>query len=208
MKWIKKYESFVNDNNRDTAAIDFLPKNNPVIKLQATEYVDDKLKSNEFAEIFKVVGMDPPKELKGSEMDELFDEVREKAIDYFVENPEAIGKPVKFSSMANSDKQKLSNQNDRVPTTNNIGGTSQSSSQRIGESVNNFDSNIDISEDDMEKFNEEEPLIELIRNGKIALGNKKVSFNQSDKETIKTLDIYFEFDQNSLESDEEIEEEL
>lgn len=208
MKWIKKYESFVNDNNRDTAAIDFLPKHNPVIKQQATQYVDDKMKSNEFAEMFKVVGMEPPKDLKGSEMDDLFDEVREKAIDYFVENPEAIGNPVKFSSMANNDKQKLSNQNDRVPTTNNIGGTSQSASQRIGESVTNFDSDIEISDGDMEKFNEEEPLIELIRNGKIALGNKKVSFNKSDKETIKTLDIYFEFDQNSLESDEEIEEEL
>jgi len=205
MKWIKKYENFVTDNNRDTAAIDFLPKHNPVVKQQATEYVDDKLKSNDFADMFKVVGMEPPKDLKSEEMDSLFDEVREKAIEYFVENPEAIGKDIKFSSMANSDKQNLSNQNDRVPTTNNIGGTSQTASVRIGESKTNSDSEIEITEDDMNKFNSEEPLVELIRNGKISLGNKKVSFNKSDKETIGVLDIYFEFDQKDLESD--IEEE-
>jgi hypothetical protein len=35
----------------------------------------------------------------------------------------------------------------------------------------------------------------------VALGNKKVEFNKSDRETIKTLDIYFEIDQKDLESD-------
>jgi hypothetical protein len=55
----------------------------------------------------------------------------------------------------------------------------------------------------MKKFNTEEPLIELIRNSKITLSNKKISFNKSDKSTIKTLDIYFEFDQSSFDSDEE-----
>jgi hypothetical protein len=202
MKWIKKYENFTNDNNRDSASLDYLPKYNPVVKQEATEYVESKLKSNEFAEMFHVVGMNPPEELKSEEMDSLFDEVKEKAIEYFVENPEEIGKSVNFSSMK-GDKQNLSNQNDRVPTTNNIGGTSQTASNRIGESKTNFDSDIEISEEDMRKFNSEEPLIELIRNGKISLGNKKVNFNKSDKSTIKTLDIYFEFDQSSFESDEE-----
>ena len=135
-------------------------------------------------------------------MDSLFDEVKEKAIEYFTENPEEIGKSVNFASMK-GDKQNLSNQNDRVPTTNNIGGTSQTASGRIGESKTNFDSDIEISEEDMKKFNTEEPLIELIRNGKITLSNKKISFNKSDKSTIKTLDIYFEFDQSSFDSDEE-----
>ena len=196
MKWIKKYESFVNDNNRDSDSIDFLPKYNPVVRQQATEYVDSKLKSNEFADMFKVIGMTPPKELKSEDMDSLFDEVREKAIEFFVENPEAIGKEVQFSSIGNGDKQKLSNETDRVPTTNNIGG-----SGRIGESKLNFDTEVQITDDDMNKFNSEEPLIELIRNGKVALGNKKVEFNKSDRETIKTLDIYFEIDQKDLESD-------
>ena len=202
MKWIKKYENFTNDNNRDSASLDYLPKYNPVVKQEATEYVESKLKSNEFVEMFHVVGMKPPKDLKSEEMDSLFDEVKEKAIEYFTENPEEIGKSVNFSSMK-GDKQNLSNQSDRVPTTNNIGGTSQTSSGRIGESKVNFDSDIEISEEDMKKFNTEEPLIELIRNGKITLSNKKVSFNKSDKSTIKTLDIYFEFDQSSFDSDEE-----
>jgi hypothetical protein len=196
MKWIKKYESFVNDNNRDADSIDFLPKYNPVVRQQATEYVEAKLKSNEFGDMFKVIGMDPPKDLKSEDMDSLFDEVKEKAIEFFVENPEAIGKEAQFSSMANKDKQKLSNETGRVPTTNNIGG-----SGRIGESMVNFDAEVEITEDDMNMFNREEPLIELIRNGKVALGNKKVEFNKSDKETIRTLDIYFEIDQKDLESD-------
>jgi hypothetical protein len=202
MKWIKKYENFTNDNNRDSASLDYLPKYNPVVKQEATEYVESKLKSNEFAEMFHVVGMKPPTDIKSEEMDSLFDEVKEKAIEYFTENPEEIGKSVNFASMK-GDKQNLSNQNDRVPTTNNIGGTSQAASNRIGESKTNFDSDIEISEEDMKKFNTEEPLIELIRNRKVALGNKKISFNKSDKETIKTLDTYFEFDQSSFDSDEE-----
>jgi hypothetical protein len=205
MKWIKKYESFVNDNNRDSDSIDFLPKYNPVVRQQATEYVDSKLKSNEFADMFKVIGMTPPKELKSEDMDSLFDEVREKAIEFFVENPEEIGKEIKFSSIPNGDKQKLSNHTDRVPTTNNIGGTSQTASGRIGESKLNFDTELEITEDDMNKFNSEEPLIELIRNGKVSLGNKKIEFNKSDKETIKILDIYFEIDQKDLESDIEVD---
>jgi hypothetical protein len=72
---------------------------------------------------------------------------------------------------------------------------------RIGESKNNFDSEISISEDDMRKFNTEEPLIELIRNQKVVLENKKVEFNKSDTESIDILDIYFEFDKESFKSD-------
>jgi hypothetical protein len=204
MKWIKKYENFVNDDNRDTASIDFLPKHNPVIKQQATEYVDSVLKSNDFGQMFKVAGMTPPKELKGEDMDSLFDEVREKAIEYFVNNPEAIGKEVKVGKMSGN-SQNLTNDSDRVVKTNNIGGTSQTASNRIGENVKNFDSEIEISEDDMNQFNSSEPLIELIRNNKVKLSNKKVHFNKSDKKTIDTLDIYFEFDKKDLESD--IEEE-
>ena len=50
MKWIKKYENFTNDNNRDSASLDYLPKYNPVVKQEATEYVESKLKSNEIME--------------------------------------------------------------------------------------------------------------------------------------------------------------
>jgi hypothetical protein len=204
MKWIKKYENFITDDNRDTAAIDYLPKHNPVVKQQATEYVDSVLKSNDFAKIFNVIGIQPPKELKGDEMDKVFDEVREKAIEYFVNNPEAIGREVKMDRLPGN-KQNLTNDYDRVAKTNNIGGSSQTASNRIGENIQNFDSEIEISEDDMNQFNSSEPLIELIRNNKVKLSNKKVHFNKSDEKTIQTLDIYFEFDQKDLESD--IEEE-
>jgi hypothetical protein len=51
-------------------------------------------------------------------------------------------------------------------------------------------------------FKKEEPLIDLIRKRKITLSDKKIEFNKSDKETLDILDIYLEFDQNSLKSDE------
>ena len=202
MKWIKKYENFTNDNNRDSNSLDYLPKYNPVINQEAAEYVDSILKSNEFDKLFKLVGVEMPKDIKGDEMDPLFDEVREKAIEYYIEHPEAIGKEISIKQLPGN-KQNLSSNSDRLPTTNNIGGTSQTASGRIGESKVNFDGEVEITEDDMNKFNSEEPLIELIRNNKVALNNKKIEFNKSDKKTINTLDIYFEIDKNDLESDEE-----
>ena len=73
--------NFTNDNNRDSNSLDYLPKYNPVINQEAAEYVDSILKSNEFDKLFKLVGVEMPKDIKGDEMDPLFDEVREKAIE-------------------------------------------------------------------------------------------------------------------------------
>ena len=198
MRKLKKYENFISDLNRDSSALDYVPKHNPVINQKAQEFVDS-LMHNNYELLFKVAGMEMPKDLHSTEMDPLFDEVREKAIKYFIENPEQIGKE---DSLV---KQFKVNGGDGIPRMSNIGGTSHANSIRIGESKSNFDSQIEITEDDMAQFNSAEPLIELIRNGKVALGNKRIEFNKSDKQTIKTLDIYFEIDQKDLESD--IEEE-
>lgn len=116
MKKLKKYENFINDNDRDVSSIDYLPKYNPVTNQRVIEYVDDKLKSNDFLDIFNAAGVVAPKDLKGEDMDNLFDMVRDKAIKYFNENPEEIGKPIKFNTYA-------VNGGDGVPRTNNIGGT-------------------------------------------------------------------------------------
>jgi hypothetical protein len=97
---IKKFENFINDDIRDFGSTDYVPKFNPAVNQKVIEYVDDKLKSNDFIDIFNAAGVKAPKDLKGEEMDKLFDDVREKAIKYFNENPEEIGKPIKFNTYA------------------------------------------------------------------------------------------------------------
>ena len=72
----------------------------------------------------------------------------------------------------------------------------------MGESKQTFDSELKITPDEMILFRQEEPLLDLIRNRKIALSDNKIEFNKSDKETMDILDIYLEFDQKTLKSDE------
>jgi len=88
---------------------------------------------------------------------------------------------------------------DGIPRVQNIGGSSHANSIRIGESLN---AELEITPDEMLLFKKEEPLIDLIRKRKITLSDKKIEFNKSDKETMDIIDIYFEFDQKSLKSDE------
>jgi len=194
MKWIKKYETFVNDDNRgeDTQ----YPELNPVIKMEAAEYVDSKLRSNEYAEIFNAVGVDLPQDLDSDELEKAFDQVREKAIQYYIQNPEEIKSPATHRTFK-------VNAGDGIPRTNRVGGTSQAASRVVGESKINLDAEMDITEDEMDLFKREEPLIDLIRQGKVRMSNKKVHFSETDKETIETLDMYLEMDKKTLKSDNE-----
>ena len=113
MKYVKTFEYFITDDNRGED--DKYPELNPVLKKQVTEYVEDKLNSNQFHEIFHLLGLNPPKELTGEDFDKNFDDVKEKAIQYLLKNPEQLGKEVKF-------KQMPVNSGDGVARTNNIGG--------------------------------------------------------------------------------------
>lgn len=116
MKHLKKFESFVNDDNRgeDTQ----YPELNIALKNEVTEYVDSLLNSNDYHSLVETLGMELPKNISGEELDKFFDEVREKAIEYFMKNPEEVQK-VGF---------KMNNfkvgGGDGVVRTNNIGGSS------------------------------------------------------------------------------------
>lgn len=190
---MKKFETFVTDNNRDSAAIDFVPKHNPVVNQNAQLYVDEILQNGDLNLLFRAAGVTAPKNIDSVNMDEVYDTIRQKAIDYYIQNPEAIGRDIPM-------KQFKVQAGDGIPRTNNIGGALHVNSPRIGENKINFDKEIEISSDDMRYFNEEEPLIELIRNGKIMLGNNKVQYSSIDKETKEVLDIYFELEgENALE---------
>lgn len=61
--------------------------NNPVIKQQVIAYVDELLYSNQGKVIFDALGLEQPEELEGAEMDSMYDEIREKAINFFMKHP-------------------------------------------------------------------------------------------------------------------------
>ena len=199
MKTFKEFESMINDDSRDSASIDFLPKHNPVVQQNAKKYIEEYIEKESLTSLLnliknsnmdikgllKRVGKKSIDEITEEELfnDENFDEIKQKLIDYFIENPEAIGKGIPMK------KYKV-NGGDGIPRTNNLGGSLQANSPIVGESK----TSVNISPDEMIYFNTEEPLIELIRNGKIELGNGVVHYDSSDEETKNILDIYLEID--------------
>jgi len=114
MKYIKTYENF-NDNDNinssNTTPID------PILKSQVTKYVEEQLGSQNFHEIFDIVGIDMPQTLEGEEFEEKMDLAKEKAIDYFMRNPERmqIDTPTEFRTFNVG-------RDNPIPSTNNIGG--------------------------------------------------------------------------------------
>jgi hypothetical protein len=193
MKWIKTYETFTTDDTRGDDQE--YPQYNQALRQEAKKWVEAIRSSENRFYLFKLAGIELPKEITAEDMDKTFDEAEEKAIDYFVRHKEEIGQKVDFTTqpIVISGAKGYG-----IPTTNNVGGTSHANSIRIGESMENFDTEIQITPDEMELFNTKQPLIELIRNSKIGLGNNKVKFNKSDQKTIDTLDIYLEIDQSQI----------
>lgn len=91
MKYIKLYEDFINDENRgQEAAAEYDHSNSPVIREEARKYVQSILYSNEYKLIFDELGLEAPKEVEGQQMNSMFDEIEEKAIDYYVKHPERM----------------------------------------------------------------------------------------------------------------------
>lgn len=127
MKFIRKFENFVNDLNREDQSTSFVHSYNPVNKVEAEKYVDSVIKAGDWDILFKVTGTEKPKgELSPEDFDEKFDDMREKAIKYFVENPKGIGAEPAIKSLPKPS-------GDGIPRTNNVGGTSFANSPRIGE---------------------------------------------------------------------------
>jgi len=62
MKYIKTYENF-NDNEQSIENTPIDPK----LKLQVIKYVEDQLGSQNFHEIFDIIGVDMPQTLEGEE---------------------------------------------------------------------------------------------------------------------------------------------
>jgi hypothetical protein len=197
MKYFKTFEEFqgMSSTGVDDAGGEVLPKYNPKIQQEVTDFLDNMTPNNKPL-VFKWLGMEEPS-LNDEEFDDRFEIAKKKLIDFFQENPNISIGGIDIETFTMPGKR-----GDGVPRLQNIGGSSHTNSMRIGEGRRNFDSELKISEEDMLLFRKEEPLIDLIRKGKISLSDKKIEFDKSDKETLDILDIYLEFDQNSLKSDE------
>ena len=196
MKYFKTFEEFqgMSSTGVDDAGGEVLPKYNPKIQQEVTDFLDNMTPNNKPL-VFKWLGMEEPS-LNDEEFDDKFEVAKKKLIDFFQENPNISIGGIDIETFTMPGKR-----GDGVPRLQNIGGSSHANSMRIGEGRRNFNSELKISEDDMLLFKKEEPLIDLIRKGKISLSDKKIEFDKSDKETLDILDIYLEFDQNSLKSD-------
>ena len=197
MKYFKTFEEFqgMSSTGVDDTGGEVLPKYNPKIRQEVTNFLDDLTPSNKPL-VFKWLRMEEPS-LKDEEFDEKFEIAKKRLINFFEENPNISVSGIDIETFTIPGKR-----GDGVVRTNNIGGTSHTQSFRIGESRTNFNAELPLSEDDMLLFKKEEPLIDLIRTRKVALSDKKVEFDKTDQSTIDILDIYFEFDQNTLKSDE------
>lgn len=114
MIYIKTFETFINDDNRGEGTK--YPKHNQVLNQEATEYVDTILNSNQYEKILDMLNVKIPDNISGEDLDKFMDEVRQKAIQHFIDNPDQLKKDhlnIKTFPVGNGNL---------VPTTNNIGG--------------------------------------------------------------------------------------
>ena len=185
-KYIKRFENFINDDNRGESGN--MPNYNPKERLDAKEYVEALFNSRSGVEINAVC-----KEIgcKAPGNDEELDEVKEKALKYFIDNPERIDTNITNGSNV---KQYPYNGGDGVVRTNNVGGSSVRESNSLDakpDRDSKKSKKIKLSEEEMDLFSDESSLIKLITQNKISLYNNEVWYSKDDKETEKILGIYF-----------------
>mgnify|MGYP003340294631 CR=1 FL=1 len=125
MRNIKKFESFVNDQNRMENSIDYVPRYNPVNNIRIEEYVDNLMKNN-YKLLFTLTKTELPKNKTSDDFNEVFDKVRDKAIEYYKQNPEAVENEIKVI-------QNFKKSGQHYPTFNNLGGHIHAGSLRVGE---------------------------------------------------------------------------
>lgn len=197
MKYFKRFEEFqsMSSTGVDDTGGEVVPRFNPKIRKEVIDFLDDLSPSNRPL-VFKWLRMEEPS-ISDTDFDEKFEYAKKRLVKFFEDNPNISVGSIDIESFTIPSKG-----GDGIPRVQNIGGSSHANSIRVGESKQTFDSELKITPDEMLLFRQEEPLLDLIRNRKIALSDNKIEFNKSDKETMDILDIYLEFDQKTLKSDE------
>lgn len=125
MKFIKKYESF-HGTGVDDGSGEQIPGYNPVINQRVKEFVDSLCGKGRHDELEKLMGTKMPPNLSSDKMDEYEDSLKDRAIKYFVENPEILPAEVGINTYKVP-------AGDGIVRTNKVGGTSQTGSFRIGQ---------------------------------------------------------------------------
>lgn len=136
MKYLKSFKFFetvgfgnnITGIGADEATFDH--SNNPVLRQQVERYVDSMLDS-EITVLCKKIGVQAPKDLEGSQMDDFQAKIRERAINFFMKNPAHMDADNDVE--IKKDIKHTMNQLDRVPTTNNIGGAGLANSTHVGQ---------------------------------------------------------------------------
>lgn len=181
MKFIKTFESFVNDDNRGEES--YYPKYNQGNSIKAKEYVDELLKVDSDS-VFKKFNVEKPKDGdQGEEFEKAFDKVREIAIKYYnehpneIENTEVDYKPYAYDG------------GDGIARVQNVGGALRESYKPVPNAENTY--KVDITDDQIELFLEY-PLRDLVKQNKVTIQGNEVWYCSDDKETEKVLDEVFD----------------
>jgi|688.fasta_scaffold115894_2 hypothetical protein len=125
MKHIKKFESF-HDTGVDDGGGEVIPEHNPVTDLKIKEFVEDTLNKGGYVDLAKMIGDKVPNDLTSDQMGEFEDQLKEKAIKFFTDNPEALPNEIGVNTY------KVPG-GDGITRTNKVGGTSHTNSFRIGQ---------------------------------------------------------------------------
>jgi hypothetical protein len=125
MKWIKKFENFINDDSREASSTDFVSSYNSDINNRAKQFVDN-LTPADLLNLFKSKFEINAEGLTPDEFNKLEDELREKAVKYFIDNPSEMTKYEPGAALKPT--------GDGIPRMyGNVGGSSHANSIRIGE---------------------------------------------------------------------------
>jgi hypothetical protein len=129
MKFVKKFENFINDLNREDNSTDFLPAYNAANNLGAENWVEILFSVKDFDYLEKITKMEeekPNEETSPEDFERYFDKLREKAIQYFKDNPSEIKNQYEPTTGKPS--------GDGIPKMyGSVGGTSHANSRRVGE---------------------------------------------------------------------------
>lgn len=103
-----------------------------VLKEKVKEYVERLINEQQFKMLFKIVGKELPKDVKAAEMDSLIEQIKDDVIEKLMKQPHKMVNLDEVDVVPMTLAPNTSN-TDRVPRTNNIGGTSQTNSPHIGQ---------------------------------------------------------------------------
>jgi hypothetical protein len=96
----------------------------PVLKEKVKEYVERLINEQQFKILFNIIGKKAPKNVEAAEMDSMIDQVKDDVIAKLMKQPHKMINLDEIDVTPMMLAPNTSN-TDRVPRTNNIGGTSQ-----------------------------------------------------------------------------------